>query len=158
LLDDPDREVRRRVANALVNVGEKKALPALIDLLGDSSPDEAWPIADLLAAAAGARAPAVAPGSDAAGRRRCRAAWAAWWRQHGSEADLSAVRLPPRGATLLVCLDSLSAATGTVTELVPNETVYRSLDGLEYPLYAEWLPDKRILIAEYKGERISERK
>ncbi|MBI1913788.1 MAG: PQQ-binding-like beta-propeller repeat protein, partial [Planctomycetes bacterium] len=156
LLDDPDSEVRRNVAMALVDLGEKKALPALIGLLGDLPPEEAWPIADLLAAVGGVWAPAVAPGSDAGGRRRCRDAWSAWWHEHGETADLSATRLPPRGPTLLVYLDSRSQG-GSAAELRSDQTLRWQIDDLEYPLYAEPLAGDRVLIAEYRGERVSER-
>jgi HEAT repeat protein len=157
LLGDPDPEVRRRVALALVDVGEKTALPVLIDLLGELPPEEAWPIADLLAAVAGARAPAVAPGQDAQGRDRCRAAWSAWWRTHGAEAILVSTRLPPRGPTLLVYLDAGSQEGNGVAEVGPDQALRWRTEGLEYPLYAEPLSEDRFLVAEFKGERISER-
>src|SRR5262245_28205918 len=101
LLDDRDPAVRHRVALALVAVREKAALGTLADLLGGLGPDEAWAAIDLLSAVAGASAPAVPPGRDAAGRRRCRDAWSVWWRAHGSGADLSRAVTPARGPTLV---------------------------------------------------------
>lgn len=163
LLDDRDPAVRHRVSLALVAVGEKEALGTLIGLLGELGHDEAWPAIDLLSDVAGTSAPAVPPGRDAAGRRRCRDAWSAWWREHGPRADLSRVATPTRGPTLIVEMD-LRSLNGRVIEVGPEPpsagrpaAPLRSLEGLHYPLSAQPLPGGRVLVAEYVAERVTER-
>src|SRR5262249_53969846 len=61
-----------------------------------------------------------------------------------------------RGPTLLVYLESRSQG-GSAAELAPDQTFRWQMDDLQYPLYAEPLAGDRVLIAEYRGERVSER-
>jgi HEAT repeat protein len=95
LLADPSPLVRWRAAQGLVAAHDRAALPALAALVGEAPLAVAVRADELLALVAGPRAPRVF-GTDAAGRRRMRAAWETWARLHGP-ADLgrAAVDLPP---------------------------------------------------------------
>jgi HEAT repeat protein len=164
LLHDPDPEVRRRLALALVPLKEKEALPALVALLAELPPRQAWPVLEMLEAVAGPQAPAVVPGHDAAGRRRCHDAWQAWWREHGTRLDLSRMDIPLPGKerllghTLIVQIQmGLSSLTGQVIELAADQTLRWQIDGLDYPLSAQVLPGDLVLVAEYHGRRVTER-
>ncbi|HKB40915.1 MAG TPA: PQQ-binding-like beta-propeller repeat protein, partial [Gemmataceae bacterium] len=87
----------------------------------------------------------------------CRDAWSAWYREHGAKADLTPAVLPaPAGGALVVLLNPRNQE-GSVAQLRPDETSIWQIEGLEYPLYAEEIAGKRVLIAEYEGERITER-
>src|SRR5262249_33355137 len=91
LLGDPDPRVRWHTAAALVAACDRRGLPALVGLL-DRGPYELAARAEaLLIQSAGAAAPAVALAEDDAARRKCRAAWDGWWRDHGARVSLARI-------------------------------------------------------------------
>jgi hypothetical protein len=155
LLKDPDATVRFRVAMALTLGGDRKAVPELIDLLEPLPQALAWQAEDVLyRMAEGKDPPGVSLGADAAGRKECRAAWAKWWQQHGPAVNLAKLRESPRllGYTVLVLLDM-----GRVLEADTDKSVRWQVNGLEFPLDVQYLPGDRILVAEYRGSRVTER-
>jgi HEAT repeat protein len=94
LLADPDPAVRLCAAVALVHARDKEAVPVLIDLAADLPSSKAWQAEELLQHLAGARAPQV--GKDgAAPRQQYRAAWQAWWKEHGGTVDLTKLHAAP---------------------------------------------------------------
>jgi hypothetical protein len=133
------------------------AVPALIDLLGSPAVREAQvaSVEEFLCRLAEAKAPALSYGPDAAAHKKYHDAWEKWWRDEG--AGLPAARLQeaaagPRGNTLVILLD-----LGRVLDLdAGNKTRFR-LDGLEFPLDAQFLPGERVLVAEHQGNRVTER-
>jgi len=154
LLQDPDTTVRLRVGMTLAQAGDKEAVPVLIDLLPDLAPPLAWQAEDLLLRLADEQAPAVSLGSDAAGRKKCRDAWSDWWAKHRDKVDLARLEAGTRlkGLTLLVFLDA-----GKVREVdVQGKTVWE-VDGIEFPLDVQLLPNGHLICAEYKGNRVTER-
>jgi HEAT repeat protein len=155
LLHDPEPGMRLQVGFALVNVKEKEAIPALIDLLALLPPEQAWPVEDLLFQLAQEKAPTAALGTDDASRRRCSQAWADWWRDHGKEVHLSRLDHSPRslGYTLLF----FHGATDRVLELDQDGEKRWQIDNLQYPVDAQVLYGGRVLIAEYQGHRVTER-
>jgi hypothetical protein len=80
---------------------DRTAIPALIAAVLDAAPSHASRADDLLSCVAGPRAPRVVFEDAPPARRRCHAAWAAWWRANG-RVDLARadVDLPPFNATL----------------------------------------------------------
>jgi HEAT repeat protein len=154
LLVDEDRTVRLRAAVALVRVRDKTAVPVLIDLLGELKPEEVWPAHHLLCQLARDRSPDVALGKDEAARRKCRSAWAVWWREHGAQVDLALLDGPVhlRGFTLVVLLDA-----GKVLEMRPDGRQRWLIEKIRQPLDAQVLPGQRILIAEDGMQRVTER-
>jgi hypothetical protein len=68
LLNDPDREVRLRVAQGLLGAGSTEGVPALIGLLSETPDPVSWQAEELLWWWAGEGGPK--PGGD----------WAAWWK------------------------------------------------------------------------------
>jgi HEAT repeat protein len=162
LLDDPAPAVRWRVATALAFAKEKEVIPILIDLLPKLTLGQAWQAEDILYRLAEDRdPPQVSLGTDEPGRKKCRDAWAAWWKQHGDKVDLAKLSEtgPLLGNTLVVLLD-----LGQVMELGPTKQVRWTMEGLVFPLDVQFLPadrikgDDRILVAEYHASRVSERK
>jgi HEAT repeat protein len=100
LLADPNPLVRFRAAQGLLAVRERAALPALAALVSEGPLSVAVRADELLACAAGPRAPRLF-GTSAAARRNSRAAWETWARLNGP-ADLARrpVDLPPFNPTL----------------------------------------------------------
>lgn len=154
LLNDPEPVARLRVAQALVAVRDKEAVPVLVELLA-SSHSVAQQSQAVLQGLAGERGPKTALGRDAAGRQLCRDAWAAWWREHGSSIELAArPSLPARqlGYTVIALIEN-----GQVIEIDREGKVRWQLAGLQYPADVQVLPGDRVLIAEYHVNRVTER-
>ncbi len=146
LLQDPEAEVRLRVAMALAYLKDKEAVPVLIDLLADLSPAPRAQAEDILYCLAENQAPTVTPGNDQAGRRKYRDAWAAWWKDNEAKADLDKLQKRPRflGHTLVVLLDM-----GRLADLDTNNRVVWQIDGLQFPLDVQVLPDQHVLVVEH---------
>ena len=157
LLKDPDATVRLRTAVALASAREKEALPVLIDLLGELPAEQTWPAVDCLHLAAGDKAPTVEQGTDAAGKKKYRDAWAAWWKENGAALDLARLDTKPRllGYTLVVQYNN--GGNGRVMELGRDGKPRWTIDKLQGPVDAWVLGENRVLIAEYNGSRVSER-
>ncbi|OAI46047.1 hypothetical protein AYO44_11995 [Planctomycetaceae bacterium SCGC AG-212-F19] len=156
-LQDPDTQVRYQVALAFYERKEKAAVPALIDLLAELPADRAGRVEEVLCTIAGSQAPNAALGKDAASRKQCRDAWQAWWGAHGATLDLA--RLPDTpllGFTLIVQIDP-SNSVGKVVELDAHRRVRWQINGLHYPVDAHVIRHDRVLIAEYSGQRVTER-
>lgn len=153
LLQDTVPVVRLRVGLALAAARDKEAVPALINLLGQLPPEQAWPVEDLLRRLAEDRAPAAPLGTDPDARTKCRDAWVAWWRDRGAGIDLAVLeRSAPRlGYTLMVFPD-----WGKVMELDRDGKVRWQVSGCSSPFHAQVLAGDRVLVAEYSG-RVTER-
>ena len=155
LLKDADAGVRLRVASALAHAEERAAVQELIDLLEPLPAVQAWQAEDILFRLADGKNPPTVPlGSDAAARKKCRDAWDAWWKEHGKTINLARLREGPRllGHTVIVLLDM-----GRVLEVTSAKEVRWKVDGLQFPLDVQYLPNERILVAEYHGSRVTER-
>jgi hypothetical protein len=154
LLQDPDTSVRLRVGLALAYAKDREAVPALIEVLATASLPDAWQAEDVLFRLAEGKAPAAVLGTEPADRKKCRDAWADWWAKHGKQADLGKLEAATRlkGFTMLVLLE-----LGRVREVdATNKTIWE-LEGIQFPLDAQLLPDDHLLLAEYKGNRVTER-
>jgi hypothetical protein len=159
LLRDRDATVRLRVAVALALAREKEAVPALIDLLADLPERRAIEAEDLLFAVAGDGAPNVSVGKADAERKKCRDAWAAWWRKNADNVDLAKLADGTElGLTLLVQRDTKKPTEGRVMEVGRDGGVRWQIEGLHHPTDAHLLPGGRVLICEYATNRLSERR
>jgi hypothetical protein len=158
LLGDPEPAVRLRVALALATVKEKEAIPVLINLLTEAPLEKARRVEDYLFRVAGDEAPKVSLGRDDAARKKCREAWAAWWKDHGAKIDVARLTnaVSRLGYTLVVHREKTGTA-GRVVELDANGKVRWEIAGLQSPIDAQLLPGDRVLICEYTPKRITER-
>jgi hypothetical protein len=154
LLADPDAAVRLRAAQSLLVAREKKALPVLVALLDEAPPTLAWQAEDLLCRLAGEQGPQLSIGDgNEEQRKKCRAAWARWWRDQEPKIDLARLdRQPPSlGLTLVVTCDGYDGC-GKVwefgTDRKPRWQISTNLRGA---IDARVLPGNRILLAEYNG-------
>lgn len=154
LLEDKDPHVRLHVGLALAEAKEKDAVPVLIGLLDVLPFDQTGTLEDALYLLAGKHAPDAAPGSDAASRRAYREKWQEWWQQHGAEVDLATLTQPARllGFTMVILLDE-----GKLQELDGGKRVRWKIEGLGFPLDAQYLPGDRVLVAEQVANRVTER-
>jgi hypothetical protein len=91
LLTDPHPKVRFRAAQGLLAAHDKTAVPALIALLEVGPLALAEQAENLLWHLAGDRSPNSALHASQAARRRSRAVWEAWWKEHGDAVDLGRV-------------------------------------------------------------------
>jgi hypothetical protein len=94
LLKDADVQVRLRVALALVSRREKEAVPVLIALLADLSPDQLAPAEDVLVVLAGDKAPSISLGTNEATRKAARDAWQTWYTANKENIDLARLQQP----------------------------------------------------------------
>jgi hypothetical protein len=157
-LHDPDAGVRLQTALSFVDHKDKEAVPVLIGLLADLPHDRAWQAEEVLCRLAGEKMPSVPLGRDAASQKKCSAAWNEWWTRHGADLDLAKLDDTPRllGYTLIVQIDPANGV-GRVLELDAAKQVRWRIDGLHYPVDAQVIRHDRVLIAEYNGQRVSER-
>jgi HEAT repeat protein len=159
LLRDADPEVRLRAALALAGDRDKEAVPVLIALLTELPGRGAEQAEEYLRQLADDRAPELALGTDDAGRRKCRDAWAAWWRDRGARAELprpdGGTRL--RGYTVIVEMYNPMGRGGRVYEVDMAGKLRWSIDGLMGPSDAQVLPGDRVLITEQNVQRATER-
>ena len=154
LLSDESAEVRFRVAQALAYAGDHVAVVALIDTLPDLPLPLAWQAENFLLNLAGGAPPPVALGNDPATRRKCRDGWQAWWRDHAASVDLTKIEEPRKllGYTMIVLLD-----LGQVMELGPDKQIRWQVSNLSFPLDAQLIGENHLLVAEYYGNRVTER-
>ncbi len=154
LLADPDALVRRRVALALVEAREKEAVGVLAGLVGRLPGPEAERVEETLYLLAGEDVP---PGADDEDAGKRRAAWESWWAAHGPGLDLRHFGRPTRslGYTLVAQLGL--QGDGEVLELDATGRVRWRLEGLQYPIDAQYLGGDRVLVAEYRSRTVNER-
>jgi HEAT repeat protein len=154
LLHDPDGTVRWRVALALVHAKDKTAVPSLIDMLVGTPQEQAWQVEEILHTLAEKKSPpAVGLGVDDASRKKCRDVWLAWWKEHGKDVDLAVLQQKRLlGYTTIILLDM-----NRILELDDKNVVRWQIDNLLFPLDVQVLPNNRLLVAEYKGNRVTER-
>jgi HEAT repeat protein len=159
LLTDPDPTVRLRAAVALTCAADRDALPVLIDLLADLPTGQRWQAEEILHPLAGARAPQIVVGEDAAARQKHRDAWGAWWKENGATTRLAPRPVPPPllGFTVIAAVADMNRANSRVFEVDPHGKVRWQFDGVNYPVDVHVLPGNRVLISEHGGLRITER-
>jgi hypothetical protein len=154
LLSDPQPTVRQETALALAAIKDRDAIPVLIDLLATLPRAESTPVEDVLFELALDEAPALPTSDDGAARKKYRDAWADWWGKHRDAADLGplAERGRFKGYTMIVLLDA-----GRIREVDADGKARWQIDGLGFPLDAQRLSGDRVLVAEHKPGRVTER-
>jgi HEAT repeat protein len=156
-LADTDPVVRWATARGLLRHQERQAVPVLIDLLTVLSLDHASEVEDLLFRLAGSAAPVVPLRSSEESRKKCCAAWTAWWKDHGARVRLidPATLAGDLGLTLLSLWDG--SPTNSVVELGRDRKERWRIDNLGYAFDFIVLPGQRLLLAENTANRVTER-
>jgi len=153
LLKDAVPEVRLRVALSLALVREREGVPVLIDLLTVLSMEQVSQVEDALYQLAGDTAPEVSLGTEAAEKKKCRDAWAAWWKVNALRVDLARLTARPWLGYTLLC----DCSNNRVFEVGRDGKQRWAIENVPFPVDAWVLPGNRVLIAEYNGRRITER-
>jgi HEAT repeat protein len=153
LLSDPDSTVRQRVAMVLAPK-DAQAIPVLIALIADLPGEPGWQVHDFLTQLAGDKAPPP-PENNAEARKKASAAWADWWKVNAGKIDLAKLANPNAGwlGLTVICEHN----TGQILELGRDRKVRWSFGGTQNPVDALTLPNNRVLVCEYTGNRVSER-
>jgi HEAT repeat protein len=156
-LKDTDALVRLRTALALVDRGDRAAVPALIEVLPAVPQNQAWLAEDILSRLAGEQTPNVSLGEDESSRKNARDAWAKWYREQGAKVDLAKLkeRAPFLGLTLVAYQDN--QGVGRLLELSRDGKTRWEFSGLLYPTDFQVLGENRFLVAEMNGSRVTER-
>jgi HEAT repeat protein len=160
LLNDPNSEVKLRVALALAGAREKDAIPSLIALLDQLPLDQVGEAEDYLRQLAGDNAPKVAEGEDAETRRKHKEEWGAWWKANSSKIELARTDGIQKllGYTLMVeAWSPWGRGGGRVMEVDSAGKKRWEITNLQYPTDACVIGHDRVLIAEYSSSQVTER-
>jgi HEAT repeat protein len=153
LLGDSDAVVRLRSAVALAHHGDKSAVPVLIALLVDLPLDQVWEAEELLTTLAGEAAPDVPSGDKPEERKKCRDAWAAWWKDNAARADLGRLKNHASLGLIILC----SVERGRVFAMDRRGRERWSIEVEQGCVDAVVLPGRRVLLAENNANRVTER-
>jgi HEAT repeat protein len=153
LLVDASPSVRLRAALALARKKERDSVPVLIDLLTLLPADQVSRAEDALHQLAGDTAPQAFAGEKPEERRKCRDAWAAWWKANAASVDLGRLTAPTLLGYTVVC-DLVGRCVYEIDRHGKRRWTIRNVEG---PVDAWVLPGDRVLIAEFYGNRITER-
>ena len=158
LLADSEPSVRLKTSLALAGIGERDAVPTLIELIGQLPSAQSDVAEEYLQRVAGERAPENLPsGDDSTARKKRQQAWGQWWKTNGERVTL-VDRYPPAGTErYLGHILLVIANTGEIIELGPDRKVRWKMNGLMNPRDVQVLGNDRLLIAEWNAQRVSER-
>jgi hypothetical protein len=163
LLKDKDVSVRLRVCMSMMPLQDRDVVPAMIDLLGELSANELWPIEEGLLRLAGEKAPNVGLGHDAATKKACRDQWAKWLEENEKKLDMTKLAKDDiyLGYTLIVQQNQRIGAgqknTGEIFELDNKKNVRWKFDINTYPVDAQMIGSSRVMVAEWQASRVTER-
>jgi len=153
LLTDDAPLIRLRVGLALALAKEKDGVPVLIELLAVLPAEQVGEIEAALYQLAGDSAPKTPSGTEPAERKKCRDAWAAWWKRNAGHADLTRLTERPWYGFTLLC----DTGKNRVCELDRNGKERWAINNVALPADAVVVPGNRVLIAEYQASRVTER-
>ena len=153
LLGDAERPVRLAAALGLVALHQKEAVTTLVDFMDQPLSGDVASAEEILFRLAGDKSPQLAD-NTLVSRQKYREAWRGWWKGAAGGADLAALEAAtrPKGFTLVVMLDD-----NEILSLDTANKVRWKFNGIEMPLDIQALPGDRVLLAEYKGNRVTER-
>jgi hypothetical protein len=149
LFDDADPTVRWHAAESLLRGGDRSGVPTLLALLEDGPPDLALSVEEVLQSLAG---PAVTNESldvdRKEARKKCRAAWEAWWKANQDQIDLARWNAGPRLSGLtVICEAADPEGVSRVWECTRNGTPRWKIP-VRNPICVEMLPQGRLLVAD----------
>ncbi|HTU19220.1 MAG TPA: HEAT repeat domain-containing protein [Gemmataceae bacterium] len=153
LLREDNPTVRLRAALALARTGEREGVAVLIDLLPLLSADECGQAEEALYQLTGDTAPEMSQAAGGDARNTRRDVWAAWWKRNAKQVDMTRLRTEALLGYTVIC-DNFG---GRVFEIDRRGKERWSIGDLQIPIDAVVLPGNRVLIAEYKANRVAER-
>lgn len=155
LLHDRESNVRLSVGLALAARGEKDAVPVLIRSIDEVPLERNGLVLEFLDRLAAGTPPPEMPVADQEASHKYCQAWETWWKEHHDKIDPARLEHVSRslGFTLIVLLE-----LNTVEFLDRAKDVRWKITDVQMPLDVQLLPgEQRVLVAEYKGNRVSER-
>jgi HEAT repeat protein len=153
LLQDDDAIVRLHVALTLAMIHEKDSVPVLIDLLAVLPDDQVSQAEEMLRQLAGETAPETPLGTQAAEKKKCRDAWAAWWKTNANRVDMTRLSEHPLLGYTLICNDGQNRVL-EIDRQGKERWVIHNINGAVDALI---LPGQHVLVAECNIGRVSER-
>jgi HEAT repeat protein len=144
--------VRLKAALALARAGEREGVSVLIDLLPLLSAEEGGQAEEALHQLAGNTTPS-GPEGAADDKKKRRDAWAAWWKINAGRVDLTHLQSTSSLGYTLICDNNRNR----VFEIDRHGKQRWTIDKLKLPIDAVVLPGNRVLIAEYQGNRVTDR-
>lgn len=163
LLGDTAVGVRRRVALALVEARDAKALPTLVELVGSESEEDSAAAEDALFAVAGEKSPEGPPAEERDPRGASRKIWEKWLKGDGAKIDLTKVEFDAPGSnlTLMGSIDfraGAGVARRSVVSAMDNSGVikWKVEVGSQFQMHASMAKRDRILVSEYNYSRVQE--
>jgi hypothetical protein len=162
LLTDTNSRVRFQAAHALVLGGDKDAVPPLISILADGPLAEAWQAEDLLCCIAGERKhPDGIGAGEGKDRSKYRKEWDAWWKDNAAKIDLTKIKMEEALLGFNVIAEHDGAGTdgmGRIWECGRDGKVrWQITMNAGGPIDVQPLRNGRILVSEYKTQRVTER-
>jgi HEAT repeat protein len=158
LLRDESPEVRFRAGQALAALGEREAVPVLIELIAVLPLNQAHDVEDLLSRAAGEATPSIAVNADPESRKKSVEAWTKWWTENGKKADLARLNASDADLGLTLVIENWNPAKGRgrVIELDSAGKVRWEMGDLFWPYDAQVLRNGNVLVVEQQN-RVTER-
>jgi HEAT repeat protein len=156
LLKDADARVQLQAALALAGTRDADAVPVIIDAIGAMPPEQSEQAEEYMRRVAAERPPLDLPaGDDNRGKRK--AAWETWWKANSAKVAL-VDRYPPTGYTRYLGYTLLVQPNNNqIVELGPDMKERWKMTGLLNPQDVQALPGDRFLVAEFGGQRVTER-
>ena len=152
--------MRFQATAALVQSGDKSAVPRLIASLSEGPMEFAVPAEDLLFQIAGEATSLLGLQDDTpASRRQSRTAWEGWWQANEAKVDLAKLKLDetPLGITLVSEVGGDQNGLGRVCAYGMDGKPRWAIKEVDQPSDVQFLPGGRVLIAEVGARRIAER-
>jgi HEAT repeat protein len=153
LLQDDAATVRLRVALALAMSHDKDSVPVLIDLLAVLPDEQVGQAEAVLRQLAGDTAPETPLGTEEAEKKKCRDAWAAWWKTNAQRVKMTRLSEHALLGYTLIC----HGGQNRVVEVDHQGKERWVIPNINGGVDAVFLPGKRILIAECNVNRVTER-
>jgi HEAT repeat protein len=154
LLRDKDVEVRRRVALALAEAGDKEAAVTLSGLLEELTGARRSEIEEQLERLAGGKAPSEMT-AEPIDWKKVAGAWRQWWQADRAKIVMADATVAASGGTLRGYTLLVQQQSNTITELGTDGKPRWTLTGLQGPTDALVLANQHVLVAE-EG-RVTER-
>jgi hypothetical protein len=158
MLKDSDYQVRLWVSQALLKAKDARAVPVLVALLEQLPEQDTWQAEDALLRLAGETAP-VLDTNKTPSLATVRKSWEKWLQANAGDMEKLVNTYAESGAFLNYTLISQmpkagAALNGQVLELGPKKNVMWTIQNLRYPVDAQIIGPKRVLIAEYLKHQV----
>ncbi len=155
--EEKDPEIKMNIAVGMVNDAQNKSyLKDLIVAINDLPQDKSWPAEEILFYLAGENPPKIDYSGAESDRKVVAQEWKKWLDNETNKIDLKVLKNREKlhGYTMIICRDQ-RGINGNITEIGLDGKKRWSLDNLQFPMDAQYLPGDRILVAEQGMNKVS---